>query len=633
MNLEKGRYRVLLIGIGDNTEAGKESFCYNVCENFSISFPILKKIVDRCPIVLKKNLSLEKALALAKTLKSFGAMASVEEKRDSPAVFLEFEETEPHRVALESSSLRRTESGAWNVIGRAKNISEESLNDTWVLVQLFNELEEILTFEEVPIPISPLPPGKASPFKVTFEGNLPIKRVSITFKNSSGHPLPAADRRKKREWVELGTEDENEFFPSFSSFASEDEGQPQSIDIAGASEETSMEKYSDIQREYHQSFEPEVPPLPMEEGSHETMPETMEGSGDSTLGMVQEENDKKEEREETLRGDEFSQMLTLSPLEQGEKERALLPELESHPGRPQDVSSETPSVASAHEEATSLLEEPLRINGKGEKEPPPIPWAEEFRNSIEAYYQKPRGIFFTWFEANRKGDGFINPLHSLLAILVHARFDQMSHSEKALENTQRVFRLSIQPDLQLEQIPPLEGTQFFSAEDWRVLFHRAISKLQQVSNTIFEKGRWDVLDLERAIQVIPHVSNKNSRMAAIWIHELIPDIITIDFSNAPISVEESLYRVASRLGVVDPNCDFYQGENSIGDLKIQSFAKAVFPLDPSKIEEPMTWVGRKEEGGHCFPTQPRCKGCLFEAFCPKLHSHFNPSEKGMKHEK
>jgi hypothetical protein len=209
----------------------------------------------------------------------------------------------------------------------------------------------------------------------------------------------------------------------------------------------------------------------------------------------------------------------------------------------------------------------------------------------------------------------------------------MNHSEKALENVQRVFRLSIQPDLQLEQIPPLEGTEFFSAEDWRVLFHRAIPKLQQVSNTIFEKGQWEALDLEHLIQVIPHMSHKNSRMAVRWVHELIPDIITIDFSNNLISVGESLYRVASRLGVVDPDCDFYQGENSIGDLKIQSFGKTVFPQDPLKIEEPMTWVGRREEGGHCFPTLPRCTGCLFETFCPKLHSHFNPSEKGMRQDK
>jgi endonuclease III len=129
------------------------------------------------------------------------------------------------------------------------------------------------------------------------------------------------------------------------------------------------------------------------------------------------------------------------------------------------------------------------------------------------------------------------------------------------------------------------------------------------------------------------MSDKNSRMAMRWIDELIPDMVTIDFSNTRISIEESLYRVASRLGVIDPNFDSYQGQDSISDLKIQSFAKAVFPKNPLMIEEPMTWAGRKEEGGHCFPTQPRCSGCLFEAFCPRFHSDFDPSEKGMKRDK
>jgi hypothetical protein len=178
MNVQKERYRVLLIGVGDNTERARELFCKNISENYGISLSLLKEIVDRCPIVLKKNLSLERAVALAKTLRSFGAMASVEEKRGSTAILLEFQEIEPQPLALESSSLRKAESGAWNVIGTVKNISEESLNDTWVLIQLFDDLE-LLTFDEISIPINPLPAGGLSPFKMVFDGNLPIKRVPL----------------------------------------------------------------------------------------------------------------------------------------------------------------------------------------------------------------------------------------------------------------------------------------------------------------------------------------------------------------------------------------------------------------------------------------------------------------------
>lgn len=615
MNREEGRYRVLLISIRDDTEAGRQSFCSAVSENYGISFPLLMKIVDRCPIILKKNLSLEKAVALAGTLKSLGAMASVEEKRNSFPVFLEFEDAELHQVALESSSFRRTEGGLWNVTGRVKNISEENLNDTWALIQLFDGHEEFLTFEEVRIPISPLFPGKASPFKAAFEEHLPIKKVSIAFKTGSGHPLPAVDRRPKDGWVKVEIDDEKV---------------PPSIELRLRTKEVSMAGPPVLSGGDRQPLESEISPLLREAESREAVEETVEASGELALGISPQVDTSEERDREKMSQPAPPVTLALSPRELGEEE--LSHEVEGFPVQPQDVSPDTPSVSSAGEEAAATsLENSGNTDGKEETDSPCAPWVDEFRNSIEAYYQKPRGIFITWFEAQRKGDGFLSPFHCLLTILVHARFDQMNHSEKALENTERVFRLSIESNLQLEQIPPLEGVRFFSGEDWRILFYRTIPKLQEVSNTILSRGEWDALDLERAIQVIPHVSQKNSRVAVRWIHELIADIISVDFSNAPVSIEESLYRVASRLGVVDPNCDFYQGESSIGDLKIQSFSKAVFPSNPLKVEEPMTWAGRKEEGGHCFPTQPRCKGCLFEVFCPRLHLDLDPSEKGMKY--
>jgi hypothetical protein len=120
-------------------------------------------------------------------------------------------------------------------------------------------------------------------------------------------------------------------------------------------------------------------------------------------------------------------------------------------------------------------------------------------------------------------------------------------------------------------------------------------------------------------------------MAIRWINELIPDVVEIDLSNAPITIGEGLYRVAARLGIVDPHLDYYQGRNSIADTKIRSFAIAAFPHNPVKVEKPMNWMGGGEErGGHCFPIQPWCDGCLFKTFCPRLYLDFNPSEKGMR---
>ncbi len=640
MNQEERNYRVVLIGIEDTTEEKKDSFCKKISENYSISLPLLKKIVDNCPIVLKKNLSLNKAEELGKTLKSFGAIVSVEEKKENPPIFLEFKDKAPHRVALESSDLRRIPSGEWNIVGRAKNISEESLNDTWILIQTFNDFEELLTFEEAPIPFNPIPPGEAFPFKVVFEGDLSIKKVSIAFKNASGYPIPAVDRRKKREWV--GIELRNEI-----------EKEPQFIDRIVPSEEFLIKGSSDLCKVNAPSTEPESPPLlleeskgiegeageqgskevislSLEESPKENIPETMEESTDFTSVIPREDGYQAEEELRAPLESEPSQTVTPHPKENGSKEDINLgpePFLDDRKDIIQETHLDTPLLKGPP--PLLMLKEISPKTMEGEKES--FPWIKEFRNSIEIYYQKHRDIFPTWFETYQREGGLADPLHSLLTILVHARFNQADFSEKTLENTQRVVHCIAQSNLRLEEIPLLEGTPFFSGEDWRDLFHKAFPKLQQVANNILKKEKWDAIDLERLIGVVPHMSDKNSRMSTRWMHELIQDVIEIDFSNTLINIGENLYRVASRLGVVDPHFDYYQGKNSIGDLKIQSFAKIAFPQYPIKIEEPMTWVGRKEEeGGYCFPIQPRCEGCLFETFCPRLYFHLNPSGKGMR---
>jgi hypothetical protein len=650
MDHEEGRFRVLLIGIGDDTEKKRESFCKNISESYGISFPLLNKIVDRCPTVLKKNLSLRKAEALAKRLQAFGAVVSVEERRDSSAVSLEFQEMTPHRVALDSSYLRRTPSGSWNVIGRAKNISEEILSDTWVLIQLFDAFDEFLTFEEVPMPVNPLPPGEASPFKAVFEGDLPIKRVSVAFKNSSGCPLPAVDKRERKEWVQVKfemKEEEEEDFPS-SFMPGKDRNETLSTHGIQPSEEISqsppqagflypsVEESQEKEEEVGEKGAPNNVQLTPQNNPSGMTQELPEEGFDLPLETLEENETQVKEEVGSLSEYELPPMLMPAASDKGDAEegKANPIDLGPPPTPLENIFPETRIDLSIFEEATKLLEEISAKAGEKEKvEPPPFPWIEDFRNSVETYHQNDRDIFSSWFKAQQKKEGLAHPLHSILTILVHARFNQKNQSEKALENTQRVFKLILQPTLQLEEIPLLEGTPFFSGENWRDLFLRAIPKLQQVADNIIEKKRWNASDLERLIQIIPHMGDRNSRMAIRWIHELIPDVIEVDFSNTPISVGESVYRVSSRLGVVDPHFDYYQGKNSIGDLKIQAFAKAAYPQNPLRIEEPTTWVGMMKEeggGGYCLPTQPHCEGCLFESFCPRLYFDFNPSEKGMK---
>jgi hypothetical protein len=671
LNQQEGRYRVLLVRIGNNTEEEKDSFCQNISKNYNIPLPLLKKIVDRCPIVLKKNLSLKKAESLAKTLKSFGGMVSVEERRSFPPIALEFQELVPHQLALESSYLRKTPRGLWSVIGRAKNISDETLMDTWALIQLFEDLEEFITFEEAPLPINPLPSGETSPFKVIFEGDLSIKKISIVFKNASGQPIPAVDRRKKREWVQVEIEGEHSI--SSPSMSAEFGERSQAIDLTEPTEKmvTGMEKEIleettlSLEQEAVLSFGEEVGGEEGEDAgriSEESLSLTLEPSmevSESSPSLLETNDSRGEGISERTFGLQTFQELTPSVSEEREEEIEEESDMNKS-GQPSDgeVTGERPLDGSVFAEASQLLEdisgspgevEPEEktkgreeeIEGRKEEvaregiregeEPPSFSWIEYFRDAVENFCQKPRDIFSIWFEECRKEGEFQNSLHPLLTILVHARFDQGNQPIKVLENTQRVFRLVVQSNLLIDELPPLEGTPFVSGGVWRDLFHRALPKIQQIGNAILEKNKWTAFDLEQFIQVIPHMGHPNSRRAIRWIKELIPDVVEIDFSDAPITVGESLYRVASRLGIVDPHFDYYQGRNSMGDIKIQSFAKMAFPQSRIKVEELMDWVGGEEErGGHCFPVEPRCEGCLFETFCPRLYVHINPSEKGMR---
>jgi hypothetical protein len=577
---------------------------------------------------------------------------------------------------LESSYLRKAPKGSWSIIGRVRNISDEMLSDTWGLIQLFNVFEEFINFEEAPLPINPLPPGEVSPFKVIFEGDLTIKKISIAFKNASGQPIPGVDKRKKKEWIEVEITDEDEHFPSSEGVSPEREQRSDIIELTEPPEEMIMGREMKLSIETISPLGEELD-IPLEGGMRETQEEIGGVVPEAPFALTLDEDDSKRMFESSLKELKISENFSAGN-ETHEKEGLKSPlEMEAFQTPPHPISEEPEETATeekawgdrepsaidekVHTESTfdtSVLEEtpPLledvskrpeaveeqrekgeRVGGtveemkeEGESRPS-FSWMEQFKDAVEAFYQRPRDMFSMWFEECRKGGGFINSLHALMTILVHSRFDQANQPLQALENTQRVYGVVVQRNLSLEEIPLLEGTTFASGEVWRDLFHRALPKVQQIGNAILEKSKWNAFDLERLIQVIPHMGHQNSRLTIRSIQELIPDIVEIDFSNAPVVIEESLYRVASRLGIVDPHFDYVQGRNSMGEIKIQSFAKTVFPQNPAKIEEPMTWMGMEEErGGHCFPTQPRCEGCLFDPFCPRLYFHFNPSEKGMR---
>ena len=631
-HMEDEKYRVILHRIGGNTEEEKTRFCGEVSENYGIPLPLMRKIADRCPIVIKKDLPFKKAEMLAIAFKSSGASVSVERKRNLSPVFLEFMTAGTYRLGLESSNLRKSPGGTWQVFGRIKNISNEELHDVWALIQLFDEYGELITFEEIPLPINPLPPNESSPLKAVFDGDLPVQKISIAFKNASGNPLPAMDKRQKREWVK--------------------------VKIAEIGKKSGPLPLAEISEEVLTTIEPQISLIPegieekleregAERASVEISPpgteeilltsdEEIKSSGEEfTLTFFEkgrqqkeEEKEKEEERFEIVMEEDRAQEVIRALMDEGSPEEEEL-HLDYPPDdRMEEIRRIEPDLPLFEKGEPVTEEKPATVETKTEGEAFLYPWLEDFKKAIEVYDQMNRDPFLFWFENLQKEGRFEDVYHSLLTLLIYARFNQTHPSDTALENTQKVFDLTLQTDLPPEEFPSLEGALFFPSEVWRDLYIRAIPKLQEVSRRIMEGKGWETSDLDRLIRIIPHMTARNSRWAIRAIHDWIPGVIP-DVSNMPIDINEGLYRVASRLGVVNPLFDYYQGKNSMGDLRIQSFARTAFPDDPGKIEEPMSRLGAKDEGGHCWPTDPQCRDCPFESFCQKLFLDFNPAEKGM----
>ncbi len=602
-------YRVILHGVGKNTELEKTRFCEEVSRHYGIPLTLMKKISDRSPIVIKKNLSFKKAETLAIALQSCGASVSVERKRSSSPIFLEFVTRGACQLGLESSNLRRSSGGTWEVIGRVRNLSDQEFEDVWALVQAFDEEGELLTYEEIPIPINPLCPNGSSPFKALFEKDLPIEKISITLKTASGNVIPIMDQRKKEEWVEIKIAEkkiegppcpaiepsEEVFIPSEHqalSIAIEDEKDRSSEEEGRDFTETPFLEFEDIlkgseeETELSQDIE-EEPSIEWEREAFQKSPEPL------ILESVPEE--------EELHLDLSEEELPKEPsqLKQSSSLSLWMPEGKSSP-----------------------------VEMKIDEVPAFSSWLNDFRRTIETLDRTHIDPFFLWLQTLQKEGYLEDPHASLLAILIYARFNQTPSSDSALENTQKVFHITLKKEMDMEDLPSLKGDLFFPSEVWRELYIRAIPKLKEVSYRILEKQDWNPSDLDRQIRIIPHMTARNSRWAIRTIHYWIPGIVP-DISEMSVDIQEELYRVSSRLGVVNPLFDYYQGKDSMGDLKIQSFAKAAFPDDPGKIEGPMNRIGSKGEGGSCLPIHPLCPQCPLEGFCGKFFLDFDPSEKGM----
>ncbi|MCJ7705827.1 MAG: hypothetical protein MUO28_09870, partial [Desulfobacterales bacterium] len=73
-------YRVLLTGIEDETEERKQVFWRTVSERYHLPLVSLREIMNRSPVVLGSNLSLDEARNLAERLRPLGGLVSIEKK-------------------------------------------------------------------------------------------------------------------------------------------------------------------------------------------------------------------------------------------------------------------------------------------------------------------------------------------------------------------------------------------------------------------------------------------------------------------------------------------------------------------------------------------------------------------------
>ncbi len=261
-------------------------------------------------------------------------------------------------------------------------------------------------------------------------------------------------------------------------------------------------------------------------------------------------------------------------------------------------------------------------------------WLAKIKNIITAYTRnRAPDPFMIWFRQKDSEEFFADDFERVLAILIDARFDQRTTAEKALKNTITVVNQeALKRLIPREQITLLIPRQGMTAEKWTDLFYSSLSRLHKLARKIVARKEWDAAELLDSMLhdfKVPYLGVKTSRLAVRWLHELVPNL-KIDMTTYKIPVDSLVYRLACRIGIIDPSIDKYHGEDSPADLKIQSFAKQVFPDKPYLLDEPLWSTGRQAiRGGHCFPKNPDCNGCLFQSICRKRSLDIDPAKLGI----
>ncbi|UCD70536.1 MAG: hypothetical protein JSW70_05880 [Syntrophobacterales bacterium] len=185
---DQNTYKVLFLGIVDNSAQGRRNCLVGISKRFRISSEKADCLISKTPILFKRGLSLAKAEALVNELESLGGRAQFIPEEETPLLELELEAGKPPLLQLESLT-SSSEGERIEVIGRVKNISPHPLSGVKVVAQFFNFRNQFISYEESSIAFSFLHPDQFSPFKVRGKGNTWIRRISIAFKGEDGEMI------------------------------------------------------------------------------------------------------------------------------------------------------------------------------------------------------------------------------------------------------------------------------------------------------------------------------------------------------------------------------------------------------------------------------------------------------------
>jgi hypothetical protein len=182
---DQSTYKVLFLGVGNNSAQGRKDFLRNISKRFHISPEKANYLISKTPMLLKTGLSRAKADALVKEFASLGGRAQFITEEETPLLELEFEAGKTPLLQLEFLNSSSKE-GRIEVIGRVKNISSHPLRGVKVVVQFFDFRDHFIIYEESPIAFSFLDSDQCSPFKVMGKGDTEFRRISIAFKGEDG---------------------------------------------------------------------------------------------------------------------------------------------------------------------------------------------------------------------------------------------------------------------------------------------------------------------------------------------------------------------------------------------------------------------------------------------------------------